>query len=259
MLWNLYFRERVNFGKQLLIRQKKDTKSSDPMRFEHDEDDKTRSATRIYTRLHNGKYVDSSGVERLIGGDTTKLFFADGTNEEERRLLRDHEYLTSQIPGTQAIRRRMGKVGFAAAVAYGTGIFITISPSERHSGLCIRLSRYRKKDPLLNSRSAAKEKTWIGKDKPSLETLGRDSGNDEPGYEERRLILARDPLCAVEAFSVYIRVVLACLLGIRMCPDCPHCNHGKNPCQDKFGSNAEAQGGVLGRCDAKSGVLGYEV
>ena len=75
MLWNLYFRERVNFGKQLLIRQKKDTKSSDPMRFEHDEDDKTRSATRIYTRLHNGKYVDSSGVERLIGGDTTKLFF----------------------------------------------------------------------------------------------------------------------------------------------------------------------------------------
>ena len=55
--------------------------------------------------------------------------------------------------------------------------------------------------------------------------------------------------------------------GIRMCPECPHCNCGKNPCQDKFGSNAEAQGGSLGRCDAlfravetqKSGVLHYHM
>ena len=264
MLWNLYFRESVNFGKQLVTRQKKDTNTTDPMRYEHDEDDKPRSASRIYKRLQ-GDYVDSTGVKRSVGGDTTKLFFADGTCDAERRLLRDHEYLTSQIPGTQAIRHRMAKSGFAASLVYGTGIFITISPSERHSGLSIRLSRYREKDPLLNSESAAQEKRWIGKDKPSLETLGRDVGDDEPDYETRRLILARDPLCAVEAFSVYIRVVLACLLGIRMCPDCPHCNQGNNPCQDKFGSNAEAQGGVLGRCDAlfgavesqKSGVLHY--
>ena len=264
MLWNLYFRERVNFSKKLGTRQKKDANASDPMRYEHDEDDKTRSASRIYKRLQ-GEYVDSKGVTRSVGGDTTKLFFASGTSDADRRLLRDHEYLTSTIPGTQAIRRRMAKSGFAASLVYGTGIFITISPSERHSGLCIRLSRYREKDPLFNSESAAQERRWIGKDKPSLETLGRDVGDDEPDYETRRLILARDPLCAVEAFSVYIRVVLACLLGIRMCPDCPHCNQGNNPCQDKFGSNAEAQGGVLGRCDAlfgavetqKSGVLHY--
>ena len=44
MLWNLYFRESVNFGKQLVTRQKKDTNASDPMRYEHDEDDKPRSA-----------------------------------------------------------------------------------------------------------------------------------------------------------------------------------------------------------------------
>ena len=264
MLWNLYFRENVNFGKQLYARQRRAAGSSDPTSYEHDDDDKTRTASKIYKRLQ-GEYRDSSGVKRQVGGDTTKLFFADGTTEEERRLLRDYEFLTGAIPGTQAIRRRMGNLGFAASLVYGTGIFITISPSERHGDLSIRLSRYREKDPLLNSESAAQEKTWIGKDKPSLETLGRDIGDDEPDYETRRLILARDPLCAVEAFSVYIRVVLACLLGIRMCPECPHCNHGKNPCQDKFGSNAEAQGGVLGRCDAlfgavesqKSGVLHY--
>ena len=262
-LWNLYFRECVNFSKHLSTRQKKDLKDS--TRSEHDEDDKARIAARIYKRLQKGEFEDSSGVKRPIAGDTTKLFFAAGTNDEERRLLRDLEFLTGAIPGTQAIRRKMGNLGFAASLVYGTGIFITISPSERHGDLSIRLSRYREKDPLLNSESAAQEKTWIGKDKPSLETLGRDIGDDEPDYETRRLILARDPLCAVEAFSVYIRVVLACLLGIRMCPDCPHCNRGKNPCQDKFGSNAEAQGGCLGRCDAlfgaietqKSGVLHY--
>ena len=74
MLWNLYFRESVNFGKQLVTRQKKDGNASDPMRYEHDEDDKTRSASRIYKRLH-GEYVDSKGVTRPVGGDTTKLFF----------------------------------------------------------------------------------------------------------------------------------------------------------------------------------------
>lgn len=262
-LWNLYFRECVNFSKHLSTRQKKDLKDSTG--YEHDEDDKARIAARIYKRLHKGEFEDSSGVRRPIAGDTTKLFFAAGTKDEERRLLRDHEFVTSSISGTQAIRRRLGRLGFGAALVYGTGIFITISPSERHGGLAIRLSRYRERDPLLSQKHAGKEHPWIGKDKPSLETLGSDIGDDEPDYETRRLVLARDPLCAVDAFTVYVRVVLACLLGIRMCPDCPHCNCGKNPCQDKFGSNAEAQGGCLGRCDAlfgaietqKSGVLHY--
>ena len=159
----------------------------------------------------------------------------------------------------------MGRVGFGAALVYGQGIFITISPSERHGGLVIRLSRYREEDPLLKHSQAAEEKKWIGKDKPSLETRDNRRGSDEPDYETRKIILARDPLCAVDAFTVHVRVVLACLLGIRMCPECPHCNNGNTPCQDKFGSNAEAQGGSLGRCDAlfgavetqKSGVLHF--
>ena len=71
-----------------------------------------------------------------------------------------------------------------------------------------------------------------------------------PEYDVRRLILARDPLCAVDAFTVLVRVVLARLLGTRMCPNCPHCNKGGSPCQDRFGSNAEPMGGVFGRSDA---------
>ena len=266
-LWNLYFRERINFGKQLWTRQTQKGKGSEPATFDHDDDDKARLAGRLYKRLEKGYYTDANNVQRPIGGDTTKLYYAVGTSDAERRLLRDHEFLTSMIPGSQAIRRRMGKVGFGAALVYGQGLFITISPSERHGGLAIRLSRYRKGDLLLRGSHANKEKGWVGKDKPSLEAHDNGRGGDEPDYETRKLILARDPLCAVDAFTVYVRVVLACLLGIRMCPECPHCNCGDNPCQDRFGSNAEAQGGSLGRCDAlfgavetqKSGVLHYHM
>ena len=192
------------------------------------------------------------------------MYWAVGTSAEERRLLQNVEFVTSAIPGCQAIRRRMGRLG---SLVHGSGIFITISPSERHGGLAIRLSRYRESDPLLDPSHAANERPWIGKDKPSLETHGNSTADDEPDDETRKIILARDPLCAVDAFTGQVRVVLACLLGIRMCPDCPHCNQGQNPCHDRFGSNAEAQGGSLGRCDAlfaavetqKSGVSHFHL
>ena len=261
-LWNIYFRERVNFSKQLFTREKQQT--SGPA--SRDEDDKARLAGKIYNRLEKGVYEDARHVRRQLAGDTSKLQWAVGTSVGERRLLQNIEFITKMIPGTQAIRRRMGRLGFSASVVYGSGIFITISPSERHGNLTIKLSRYRESDPLLDPQHAAKERPWIGKDKPSLETHNSSTEDiNEPEYEIRKLILARDPLCAVDAFSVQVRVVLACLLGIRMCPECPHCNHGANPCQDWFGSNAEAQGGILGRCDAlyggvetqKSGVLHF--
>ena len=73
---------------------------------------------------------------------------------------------------------------------------------------------------------------------------------DMPEYDLRRLMHARDPLCVVDAFKVYVRVALARLVGMRMCPECPHCNKGPNPCQNRFGSNALPQGGAFGRPDA---------
>ena len=73
---------------------------------------------------------------------------------------------------------------------------------------------------------------------------------EPPEYDLRRLIHARDPLCVVDAFRVYVRVALARLVGMRMCPECPHCNKGQHPCQNRFGSNALPQGGAFGRLDA---------
>ena len=128
---------------------------------------------------------------------------------------------------------------------------MTISPSERHSYLAVRLSRYRPDDPF--ARDAFQ---WIGPDKPSLEPSPEDEFEvDIPGYDLRRILLARDPLAAANAFFVQIRTVLATVLGLRMCPFCPHCASSSRPCQDAFGSVAELMGGLAGRADAMFGAV----
>ena len=225
------------------------------------------AAGRCYQRLQGGSYIAPDGKKHPIRGDTQKLLFAEGTTRRERELLQNMHFVSSSLPGTQEVRRQMARLGFSARVVYGTGVFITISPSERHNGLAIRLSRYRKGDPLVDPSVAPEECRWIGQDEPRLEPAEGEETIELPDYDTRRLIHARDPLCAVDAFHVAVRVVLAQLLGIRMCPDCPHCNKGASPCQDIFGSNAEPQGGIIGRCDAifgavetqKSGTLHYHL
>ena len=75
-----------------------------------------------------------------------------------------------------------------------------------------------------------------------------------PDYDLRELLLAKDPLCAVDAFAVQVLVVLASLLGMRMCPDCPRCAECENPCVDIFGSTAERMRGLIGRAGALVGA-----
>ena len=160
-LWNIYFREQVNLSKQLFAREKQ--KTSDPA--SRDEEDKARLAEKNYKRLEKGSYEDAQNVRRPIAGDTSKLHWAVGTSVGERRLLQNMEFITKMIPGTQAIRRRMGRLGFSASIIYGSSIFITISPTERHGHLAIRLSRYRETDPLLDPQHATKER--LGSEKTS--------------------------------------------------------------------------------------------
>jgi len=108
---------------------------------------------------------------------------------------------------------------------------------------------------------------WSGKNAPSLEPKPEDkfastdpASDDEaefdiPGYDLRRLYLAEDPLAAANAFFVQIRTVLATMLGVRMCPRCPHCSETEWPCQDALGSSAELMGGIAGRVDALFGAV----
>ena len=147
-------------------------------------------------------------------------------------------------------------------------VFLTFTPGERHSGLAIRLFRGRRKDPAFTTPSCTNPdlNRWIGFNEPSL-CPNADGNNDTdeideegvivdlPEYDVRRYITARDPLCCVYAFYVMVRVVLPCLFGFRMCPHCPHCAKGDDPCMDAFGSNATSMGGCAGRCDAMIGAV----
>ena len=62
------------------------------------------------------------------------------------------------------MRLLMGHALFGAGIQYGTPLFWTISPSSRHSGLRVRLSRYLENDPYVtepNSKGYA-FRPWIG-------------------------------------------------------------------------------------------------
>ena len=172
--------------------------------------------------------MTASGRRRSINGDTNKLPFAVGLTDLERRILKNYHFMSDAILGSRELRIQIGHLIFGARVFYGHGLFATISPSERHSGLMLKLSRFRKNDPGIVFDDAGMG-DWIGSEKPSLEpsvTI------DLPPYTGRRALLSRDPLAVEEGFHVTIKVLLPLLLGIRMCPLCPACNANgsEHPC-----------------------------
>eukprot|EP00972_Heterocapsa_arctica_P081864 12063936-Heterocapsa_arctica.AAC.1 len=189
-----------------------------------------------------------SGKRRKIAGDTTKLPFAVGLSPLERRVLNHCNLMAGSVPGAREVRHQIGHIIFAARILYGQGLLYTVSPSDRHCGLMLKISRFRTGDPgIVHDEDGMA--SWIGAGQPCLETP---TVIELPEYDVRRAILSRAPLAVVEGFMVTVRVLLAKLLGIWTCPHCPKCNaNGKPfPCQDKFGSNAGPEGGVLGRVDA---------
>ena len=189
-----------------------------------------------------------------VAGDISKLPYIIGLTETEKALLRNYFFMSSRIPGTRQIRNSIRHIVFSSRVFYGVPSFVSFTPSERHSGLAIHLSRGRRSDPAFSG-PAQSFTQWIGYNAPSLqpeEQEQEDSSRvvvDLPEYDIRRLMTARDPLCCVYAFQVCTRVVLPSMYGFRMCPDCPHCATSEQPCMDSFGSNATPMGGAAGRGD----------
>ena len=252
-LWNLYFREQINLGASMSLKRNMETRAPNDCLDE----DAAMAAAALLRKLENGTYMDR-GKRRKINGDFSKLIFAEHLTQLQRKLLSDFRFRCKSLPGTQEIRIKIGHLGFWSTVVYGNGIFMTISPGERHNYLAIRLSRYRQRDPFMQAPTdaAAQQRPWGSKDSPSIEPHADDEFHvDIPGYDLRRLVLAQDPLAAANAFFVQIRVVLATVLGIRMCPHCLHCSNTDYPCQDALGSNAELMGGLAGRSDALFGSV----
>ena len=142
----------------------------------------------------------------------------------------------------------------------GVPIFITFSPDEKQNVLMLRMHRSRRNDPvhLLEPHNQQfGTRLWPAMDDDnfyvdySLEEIL----NWLPEHDDRRAIIARDGLASVDGFRITILLVCEYIFGMRVCWKCPDCNHTttdrrsmmtNKPCQDLFGSNAYAEGGVFG-------------
>ncbi len=97
-----------------------------------------------------GTYVNpSTGKHMPVNGDLTKLKYVPTITPVAKRILNNAETTTRKMSGTQETRRQMRFDTNALRVRYGVPIFVTFSPDEKHNLLMIRLSRTRKKDPVL--------------------------------------------------------------------------------------------------------------
>ena len=75
--------------------------------------------------------VVGRGVLKIpVAGDVTRLPFAEGLTDFERRLAREIVSKASVMPGTLPCRRLMGNCATGARVAYGEALFLTWSPKR---------------------------------------------------------------------------------------------------------------------------------
>ena len=101
----------------------------------------------LFHRLKHGTYSRKDGSKARIDGGTAKLTYATDLSDLERKILVNFDHISQCVPGTLEIRKQIGHLTLAGEVFYGSSIFGTISPSERHGNLRVRLSRYRRNDP----------------------------------------------------------------------------------------------------------------
>ena len=256
--WNLLFRSSLNLSRTT------DAYS----RTYYDEDENAwvqptghhvETAAKQLLDALRGSYIDINGHPRAVKGDVTKLQYVRGLKPMARKLLKNMRHTAHGLPGTQEARKRMRFEIQAMRIRYGVPLFVTFTPDEAHQLLFIRMSRVRRTDPV---RSAS-----VGQDFPAgaidFPSLACKPATNSPlerefvipmAWADRREVLARDPLAAVDGFRTLTHFMLRHLFGVRSCPMCPDCNKfprgNDEPCQDRCGSNAEPGGGIFGRVDA---------
>lgn len=191
------------------------------------------AATSMYEKLRRGSCT-VQGRKVPIHGDLRKLRFADGLSKTEAMLLGSCGRVTHKEPGNQEIRRAMHPAMFGCREQHGKGVFLSISPNRRHSTAVLRFARARVQDTMLLPTDDASQwrRRLAGCDLPPLYFP---PGTDvEEGYESipmhplpaRQALNARDPFSTAQHYDVSIRIIMARLVGMRMCLRCPHWNQG---------------------------------
>ena len=98
---------------------------------------------------------------------------------------------------------RIGHVVFSSRIVYVCPVYMTVTPSERHSGLCIRLMRYQENDPGLIYNATAFCHPWVGHEVTSLCPPNDVVQVDLPEYEIRRALSVKYLVYLLYAFLDY--------------------------------------------------------
>ena len=136
-------------------------------------------------------------------GDISKITRIIGLRNTEKALLQNFHFMSSRLPGTRQVRNSIRHIIFSSRIFYGAPVFMTLTPSERHSGLAIRLYRGRASDPAFDS-AAQDLRPWIGAQSPSLcppDIMAHGEEVQEvdlPDYDTRRLITSRSKSTAMD-------------------------------------------------------------
>ena len=255
--WNFLFRSVVNLSRTMFAYNRGKAEHGGFM----DAADIEAGAISLCKALY-GSYRDESGALRAVRGDTTKLRFIPDLSQAARKLLQNMEHICQKISGTQEARRLMRFQAQALRITYGVPIFVTFSPDESHNLLMVRLSRTRRTDPILLATADRESVYSVDANQPSLSPHSErdvlfgvpveDLLQGLPSRDRRRRILARDALASADGFKILVFLAYEYLFGMRVCMDCPDCNRREAglPCQDIFGCNAKAEGGIVGRIEA---------
>ena len=253
-LWNLFFRSKINLAPRMHIYETQIYDEKHNTFRSLQSQDIEDGALQLLNAL-SGTYKDSRGNSKAVKGDITKLAYVPGLRPGARKLLQSVQKISTELPGTQEARKQMRHEIKAMRIRYGVPLFITVSPDEVHQWLFIRMSRTRQCDPV---RSASPWQEWTCGDRefPPLDGDIDFSIQVErlcralPTWEQRRAILARDPLASVDGFRTLLQLLLQHVFGLNFCAKCPDCEHLGTPCMDEAGSNANLMGGVFGRMEA---------
>ena len=258
---NLSFRYHILHAASVAYKHKIDDAD---MLAEHAQE-LTAAVKEVYDHMERGYYTTLTGQRRRINHDLSKVRQAVGLSNKANLLLRNLAYVTSKQCGTQEVRKSIGNALLGARWIYGEPLFVTVSPSSRHSGLVLRLSRVRPNNTTLRLEDMALgDAQRLGSSTyPSIFQSQQTSLVDLPEYDVRQRWQARDGLCGIDAFRVWIMRVLPVLFGVKMCPFCPSCNHNQGQvefsrCQDVFGSNMLAMGGFCGGAEALCGAVEHQ-
>ena len=122
----------------------------------------------IYKKLWTGEYFNNAGRRVPVKGDVSKISQIIGLTNEEKAMVISFQFMSARLAGTRQTRRHIGHIVKSSMIIYGCPVLMTVTPSERHSGLSILLTRIRRKDPALSTGIAQQFRDWIGHDQPSL-------------------------------------------------------------------------------------------